>query len=269
MADINVLTFPEVDTPEENDIIYNIRGTGNGRDKKIKVSNLTGKSLEVTDTEAIDLSDYGADLVIFANKSTAFTVTFSNYLLSGKNIQVVGVGAGLVTLAGTITDVVIQNEVRKHVSSGTAFYNRNSSPLKVDTINERTSATGVTVDGVLLKDNTVTASGGVKTDSTFLKTKVIDIGDWNMNTASSTNIVSIGTLDYKKIRGVDVVIRNDTGGQHNSLVSGLTVSGDGGAIRNYGSTGIQLERIGGGIFDAPSYSSTSYNRGWITITYES
>ena len=38
--------------------------------------------------------------------------------------------------------------------------------LKVDTISEDTTGSGVTIDGVVLKDNSITASGGVTADLT-------------------------------------------------------------------------------------------------------
>ena len=264
MADITVLAFPEVTSDDGDGIIYLIQGTGATRDKKIQVKNLIGNTLEVTATGSVDLSSYGADLVLFANSGAAITITFSNYLGAGKQIQIVGVGAGLVTLAGTITDVVIQNEVRKHVSSGTAFYNRDNANLKVDTISERTAGSGVTIDSVALKDS------AIKTDGTFLRTRVVNIGDWNMDTDNFKN-VSHGFLGsyFSTIRKVDVMIIADSGAL--LLLDNVTTETNPaiqGVIGAFTSSVIQLFRTTGGFFDASGFSSIAINRGTITITYE-
>ena len=38
-------------------------------------------------------------------------------------------------------------------------------------------------------------------------------------------------------------------------------------VESIGVTVVHLERQTGGIFDTTSFNETSYNRGWITITY--
>lgn len=76
--------------------------------------------------------------------------------------------------------------------------------LTVDTINEYTSATGVTVDGVLLKDNDVTATdvtaSGVVTGATLVGT---------LTTAAQTNVTSLGTLSSLTISG-DLTVDTNT-----------------------------------------------------------
>ena len=50
------------------------------------------------------------------------------------------------------------------------------------------------------------------TDGTFLKTKVIEIGDWDMNVsvAGTPNLpVNHGITDHTKIRRVNTMIRDD------------------------------------------------------------
>ena len=247
MADITVLAFPEVTSDDGDGIIYLIQGTGAARDKKIQVKNLIGNTLEVTATGSVDLSSYGADLVLFANSGAAITITFSNYLGAGKQIQIVGVGAGLVTLAGTITDVVFQNEVRKHVSSGTAFYNRDPAILKVDTIQERSSGKGTSVNGI--------------------STKKVSIGGWDCHT-NATTTVAHGLIDHEKILYIGGLMVNDAG----TLTSPMSIV-DSAAIQNVGifgtdSTNITLLRKLGGQFDQADYSSIASSRGELFITYE-
>ncbi len=105
-------------------------------------------------------------------------------------------------------------------------------------------------------------------------TKVIEIGDWNMDSTPSVNVAH-GLSDQSKIRSVSVLIRSDSGGNtsiiSNSCVNDITgIGGSQEAWVYYAntSTNIGLARRTGGIFDGPSYDSTSYNRGWVTIQYE-
>lgn len=95
-----------------------------------------------------------------------------------------------------------------------------------------------------------------------LNVKVIDIGDWNMDTSSGKGVLH--GLDFTKIRGVSVLVRNDA----NSEVSPLDIFS--GEIVGYWeclATSISLYRVPFGFYDQPSYDSTSYNRGYITIWY--
>jgi hypothetical protein len=43
---------------------------------------------------------------------------------------------------------------------------------------------------------------------------------------------------------------------------------NGGSILSVDATNVNLERTAAGIFDNTSFDATTYNRGWITITYE-
>lgn len=102
-----------------------------------------------------------------------------------------------------------------------------------------------------------------------LKTKVIEIGDWDMDSNQVVDVAH-GLSDYTKIRTIDVMIRADAGASNiilplNSFnyISGNTCGG----VNLVTSTDIQLRRKAGETFDDPEFDSTSYNRGWITIQY--
>lgn len=104
-------------------------------------------------------------------------------------------------------------------------------------------------------------------------TKIIDIGDWDMSTAtgSSSKDVAHGLTD-SKIRGMNVMIRDDTAAKHISLEQGdtdgdPTPQGSIGVGAIYSGSSVRLTRLTSGRFDSTSYDSTSYNRGWLTITY--
>ena len=135
--------------------------------------------------------------------------------------------------------------------------------LNVDTISEFTSANGVVIDSVLLKDNGIqTDSGGT---NEILRTKVMEIGDWNMDAISS--VVIAHGLTLSKIRNAFGMIRNDADDKYISLVE-VTISATGGASNiRIDAANITAFRLTAGIFDTTDYDSTSFNRGWITIIY--
>lgn len=98
-----------------------------------------------------------------------------------------------------------------------------------------------------------------------LKQKTFNINDWDMN-SEGVKIVAHG-LTLANIRGIRVVIRNDSGSNFFDLTSPLSGGFEGGYISNIDSTDVYLARYNGGYFDSVLFDSTSYNRGWITIDY--
>lgn len=92
-------------------------------------------------------------------------------------------------------------------------------------------------------------------------TKIIDIGDWNMNysaAGSATKSVAHG-LSLSTIRNITVCIRKDD----NALYV---------AHEFYGVPGIKADSTNiilssGAYFDDTTYDATSFNRGWVTIWY--
>ncbi len=105
---------------------------------------------------------------------------------------------------------------------------------------------------------------------TKIKTKIIEIGDWNMvSTATVSKAHGIGDKD--KITMAFVSIRPDVAaaGQFNKdLDSQLFVNGfpDGGYT--WDDTNFVLSRRATGFFDSTDYDDTTYNRGFITFLYE-
>lgn len=100
-----------------------------------------------------------------------------------------------------------------------------------------------------------------------LNQKVLSIGDWDM-VADTFKIIPLGGVDFKKVRSVDVIIRDDADstyyhsprfiGAGDNLQIGVT---------QITSSGIQIERKTSGAFDGSGYDSTGFNRGFITIVY--
>ena len=133
--------------------------------------------------------------------------------------------------------------------------------LSVDTIAELTAAAGVTIDSVLLKDNGIqTDSGGT---NELTRTRIIEIGDWNMDVTVAVNVAHGLTL--AKIRGITVIIRADSDTVRHDFPKPIGVAATEGSEANVNN--IVLIRATGGFFDTTTYDSTSFNRGWVIITH--
>jgi hypothetical protein len=125
--------------------------------------------------------------------------------------------------------------------------------------------------GVGTNGQVLTVSGGVPTwqsPSGVLNTVVIEIGAWDM-TSGSINVAH-GIADYKKIRSVSVIVRNDA---DNQLVDLLT-NGYGGSESAAGIGGffvVQSTNVvlfpGTGCFNTALFNDGALQRGWITIEY--
>ena len=79
-----------------------------------------------------------------------------------------------------------------------------SSEIKVDTISEHTSAGGVTIDGVLVKDNGVEMSGAVKSDTISEKTSANGVAIDGLTLKDGNVVPATG-------KGVDFSAQSDTG----------------------------------------------------------
>lgn len=125
-----------------------------------------------------------------------------------------------------------------------------------------------TSHGIKARLNGSTESIVTLADTTkVLKVKLIEIGDWNMDTTANVSINHGLTL--AQIRSVTGVIIRDDSSFYFPIGS---VNGGAGLISaGFGSisaTQVAIFRTTGGDFDTANYDSTGFNRGWITITYE-
>lgn len=96
-----------------------------------------------------------------------------------------------------------------------------------------------------------------------MRMKVIDIGDWNMDTVASVNVAHGLTL--ANIRTIQFIIRNDA----NDTYYPLEYYGDA-ACSGYwkvDATNVILSKYAGEFFDGEAFDATSFNRGWVTIWY--
>ncbi len=104
-------------------------------------------------------------------------------------------------------------------------------------------------------------------EPTELVTKIIDIGDWLMQTNSGKNVTH-GISDISTIRRITCIIRNNSGSSYNALGQEVNSDADGdgpGGITGISSTVIFLARVNGKAYDSASYEQSSYNRGWVTV----
>ena len=115
-------------------------------------------------------------------------------------------------------------------------------------------------------DNVVTVPsigfGNQDTGWVFLE---IEMGDWDMlSTLSIAVSHGLSTTEYKTIRQASTEIRDDG----DTVVTHNFYNGNEGQINATTSTDFNLTRTGGGIYDSALFSTTSYNRGFITFWYK-
>lgn len=96
-----------------------------------------------------------------------------------------------------------------------------------------------------------------------IRTKIIEIGDWDMDTTQAV-LIAHGVTPAN-IRRVSAMIRRDDSLRMTEV--GADASGDL-YIQLIDLTNVNLFRKTGGIFDGdPNYNATGFNRGWIVIDY--
>lgn len=101
--------------------------------------------------------------------------------------------------------------------------------------------------------------------SSALKVKILDIGDWNMDTTASVSIPH--GLNLTSIRGWSVVIRDDANANYRQepfITAGVP---DSLIVSQVDATNVGITRAASSVFDSVNFDSTSFNRGWITIYY--
>ena len=101
-----------------------------------------------------------------------------------------------------------------------------------------------------------------------VKIAIYEIGDWNMDTDFEKNVYTPEMVGLEVI-GVDVLIKNDD----NTILTPLNKGRENapysdGRYSYYKTTDrIYMVRANAGVFDNANYDSTSYNRGYVYITY--
>lgn len=130
-----------------------------------------------------------------------------------------------------------------------------------------TGLSSATLDGseeVYLVGNEKTTTQDIADLNGAFATTVISIGDWDMDTAGVASVAH--GLTFTDIRSISVLIINDTSTFIYPLNSN-NAAGVGNGYFYFDNTNVFLIRIAGGTFDSTDYNATSFNRGYITITY--
>jgi len=104
------------------------------------------------------------------------------------------------------------------------------------------------------------------------QTQRLDIGDWNMNRTAAGSITvnvnhDIGTAE--RIVKWDALIRNDADTLYFNVNSIAATGENKAALQSVTDTQIQMEVMAGFGFDNTNFDSTAYNRGWVTLVYDS
>lgn len=96
--------------------------------------------------------------------------------------------------------------------------------------------------------------------------KVVDLGDWDMDTDASTAVAhGLSATEWKTIVGFVLIIRNDADTTYYDGFNGST--GKEAYISTIDSTNINIFRNVAGTFDDPAFTTTPYNRGRIAFKY--
>ena len=222
------------------------------------------------------LRGYGDDFIvqgcILSGSTGAFSITEGWILLGGELIKVDTQGPFDEAVDGTFTKVTtFDPRGNKQFLNGSIAdtYEKNRGVL-----NGLAGTLAFDADRFSELNIAETLDASSVVGTTRLKKKVIEIGDWNMDTTTVLNTVGHGlpSLVFKNIRTITVIIRNDADsllfpldGFDDALADNLRVNG---GVLQLNNTNIILNRRTGGAFDSNLFDSTSFNRGWITIEFE-
>lgn len=115
-------------------------------------------------------------------------------------------------------------------------------------------------------DVTITTMNSITTDNmvssnTTLRTKVVEIGNWDMNVTASVTIAH--GLTYADIISVRVMVQNDAG---TAKYMGYDDTNGNLNITSTDATNVNISRGGGSLFDSTNFNAVM-NRGWILIDY--
>jgi hypothetical protein len=234
--------------------------------------------------------------VVGDTTSNSITYTLPDAaLMAGKIIQIAkSVAANTLTVAAASGQLVNgAASVAYTAINSTGVFQSDGSNWYVfqtvgdaDTLGGVAADTGTTADTIPVRDEngdlpgditgnaaTATTAGKVVETgaSANLNVKILEIGDWNMDTTNSVSIAHGVSSGNTKIKSVSASVRNDADTAVYDLIGGAWASPEladspSGSIY-YTSTDVTLNRVSGTPLDSTEFDSTSFNRGWITIWY--
>jgi len=199
------------------------------------------------------ISTFGASLVDDANAAAALATLGLDTDLSTISVPA---STTISTFGASLVDDANATAARTTLVAA-------SSGVNTDITSLQSSITATTQTA---SDNStkLATTAFVKITNAGLNTKVIDIGDWNMDVLIAVSVIH--GLTSSKIRAISVLIR------HDNDINVIGFPADDAAstsdeFASFDTVNIVLSRGTAGYFDNTGYDSTSYNRGWITIQY--
>jgi hypothetical protein len=171
-------------------------------------------------------------VVIVTTSVTTPTVQATNINANdGSTSATIADSTGVMTIAssvltttdingGTIDDTVIGGST---AAAGTFTTATTTTGVVTDTISERTATSGVTIDGVVLKDNGITATGGGSLTGTWSDLGSVTTVDINGGTIDGVTIggASAGAITGTTITGTSFVSSGDmTFGDNDKAIFG-------------------------------------------------
>jgi hypothetical protein len=272
MADRQISDLPTVVTLVGTELFYCRQSA---TDKSVLLSQLNTFFNDEFDDVSTTGSINGTDTFILRRSAATLKTlasTLKSYVLDTFTI---GNSSGEIPVSNGTVNTNLNADLLDGLNSGNASGN---VPVSNGTLNTNlnadlhdgyhaTTASGANTVAVRDGNQSLTIGGGLsRNGQSVLNCKIIDIGDWNMDTTSGIQIAHGLGADYVKIRNVSVIIRDDANTKVYRITYpiGGTVSG---GITFIDNTNIQLTRTSGAGFDNAQFDSTSYNRGWITFEY--
>lgn len=205
--------------------------------------------------------------IVVINDSSAAVLfdPYSTEMVSGAATYSVAAGTIAEFLGHGGTDWEVIRSQAASLYDGTAY--RSASPTAAANTVVVSEGTGDINLGWI--PDVLTGKGSVNSVSdgtNIIRTKIINIGDWNMDTTG--NVAVTHGLTKTNIRSVTGILRIDDDSTYYILTPGYDASlAMEGYIQTITDTVVNLYRRTGGLYDNVNFDSTSYNRGWITITY--
>ena len=169
-----------------------------------------------------------------------------------------------------IDKAVSSNEIKNQGGAVLGVNRGNTSTDIIIKASTNTPAEFKWTDGINPSLSNIQSKYDEKFDDYGLRRKTIEIGGWNMNTtAASTVSHGLSSVAWKKVRGIQVTIRNDADTTYYTDSTDTSDNADDGIeIEKIDATNVTLKRAGSGTFSTTDFQTTTHTRGWVTIWYD-
>ena len=251
----------------------------------------------------VDISDQGDTLEFTSGSAVAVTLDSIATILAAAHtsdfhVTIIAIGTGTVVTitpdaldainTGVATIVLSENEYitietdstnniwniigRDHNVVDRAAISTNAADIATNAADIATNAADIATNAADIATNAAdiaTNTADIATNTAKiagLNTKIINIGDWDMDADTAVNVAH-GLSDYTKFRIVTATIISDAGTANYDFGSANNGLDAGNHFIKYGSTNITLSRAANGFFDNVFFDDTPLDRGWITIQY--